>query len=120
MKKNEHMQAYMIKPINSVITNHTKVKIHLPKYKACMRQLQKDEQYKMILFDHLIPFPSPFGNTMTAVPDGSYDGLKFEKGKWKFIDKVFNDSQKEAPFPEPVLDSRKGKDISGRAKRIKE
>ena len=78
-----------------------------------------DEQYKMVLFDHLIPFPSPFGRGMTAVPDGSYDGLKFEKGLWKVIDKVFNDTQEEPPFPAPILDSRKGKDISGKQKKAK-
>jgi hypothetical protein len=78
-----------------------------------------DEQYKMVLFDHLIPFPSPFGRGMTAVPDGSYDALKLEKGHWKYIDKVFNDSQKDVPFPEPILDGRKDKDISGKAKKGK-
>jgi len=78
-----------------------------------------DEQYKMVLFDHLIVFPSPFGRGMTAVPDGSYDGLRLEKGRWKYIDKVFNDSQKEPPFPEPILDARKDKDISGKQKNDK-
>ena len=78
-----------------------------------------DEQYKMVIFDHLIPLPSPFGRGMTAVPDGSYDGLRFEKGRWKFIEKVFNDSQDEVPFPAPVLEDRKGKDIIGKEKRKK-
>ncbi|MBL7825751.1 MAG: hypothetical protein JNJ57_03915 [Saprospiraceae bacterium] len=75
-----------------------------------------DEQYKMVILYHLIPFPSPFNRGMTFVPDGSYDALKLEKGKWKFVEKVFNDSQKEVPFPNPILDDRKGKDISGREK----
>lgn len=78
-----------------------------------------DEQYQLILFDHLIPWPSPFGRGISFVPDGSYDGLKFEKGRWKFIDKVFNDSQDEAPRPEPVLDTRQGKDILGKDKKRK-
>lgn len=82
-------------------------------------RLNWDEQYKMILFDHLIPFPSPFGRGMTEVPDGSYDGLKLEKGRWKYIDKVFNDSQDEPPRPVPVLDNREGKDIMGRSKGTK-
>jgi hypothetical protein len=72
-----------------------------------------------VLFDHLIPFPSPFGRGMTAVPDGSYDALQLEKGRWKYIDKVFNDSQKDVPMPEPILDGRKGKDISGKSKKGK-
>ena len=76
-----------------------------------------DEQYKMILYDHLIPFPSPYGREMTNVPDGSYDGYRFEKGRWKYVDKVFDDKQKEVPFPEPILDGRKDNDIMGKKKR---
>lgn len=78
-----------------------------------------DEQYQMVLFDHLIPVPSPFGRGITYVPDGSYDGLRLEKGRWKYIDKVFNDVMSETPMPEPVLDSRQGKDIMGRDKKQK-
>lgn len=78
-----------------------------------------DEQYQLILFDHLIPWPSPFGRGISFVPDGSYDGLQLEKGRWKFIEKVFNDVQDEAPRPEPVLDSRQGKDINGKEKKRK-
>ncbi|MFN0037341.1 MAG: hypothetical protein ACKVUS_19965, partial [Saprospiraceae bacterium] len=76
-----------------------------------------DEQYQMILFDHLIPFPSPYGREMTQVPDGSYDGYKFEKGYWQYVDKVFDDKQKDVPRPEPILDGRKGKDILGKRKK---
>lgn len=82
-------------------------------------RLNWDEQYKMILFDHLIPFPSPYTGSVTYVPDGSYDGLKFEKGKWIFVDKVFNDVMEEAPRPNPVLDAGKGKDILGKEKKGK-
>jgi len=78
-----------------------------------------DEQYQMVLFDHLIPWPSPFGRGISFVPDGSYDGLKLEKGRWKYITKVFNDVMEEAPRPEPVLDSRQDKDILGKDKKRK-
>lgn len=78
-----------------------------------------DDQYQMVLFDHLITMPSPFGRGFTNVPDGSYDGLRLEKGRWKFVNKVFNDVMPEAPRPEPVLDSRKEKDILGKGKKQK-
>lgn len=78
-----------------------------------------DEQYQMVLFDHLIPMPNPYGPGMAYVPDGSYDGLKFEKGRWKYIEKVFKDVMSEAPRPEPILDNRTGKDVMGKAKRPK-
>jgi hypothetical protein len=72
-----------------------------------------DPLYEMVLFDHLIPFNTSF-NTYAMVPDGSYDGLKLEKGRWKLINKVFNDSQLEAPSVAPAQE--KGKDIFGRKK----
>ncbi len=75
-----------------------------------------DEQYQMVLFDHLIQIPSAFGRGFTAVPDGSYDGLKLEKnGKWTFVSKVFNDVMNEEFRPEPVLDKKpeKGRDVNG-------
>lgn len=77
-------------------------------------RLNWDEQYKMILLDHLIPFPNPYTGGVMNIPDGSYDGLKLEKGRWKFIDKVFNDVMEEVPRPEPVLDAEKGKNIFGK------
>jgi hypothetical protein len=79
-------------------------------------RLNWDEQYQIVLFDHLVSSPSPYGRGMMSVPDGSYDGFKLEKGRWKLIEKVFNDSQKEAPTPEPILSTRKGKDIVGKPK----
>lgn len=80
-------------------------------------RLNWDEQYQMILFDHLIPMPSPYTDGMINVPDGSYDGLRWEKGRWVFVDKVFNDVQEEVPRPEPVLDAEKGKNILGKPMR---
>ncbi len=76
-----------------------------------------DEQYQLVIFDHLIPFASPYGRAGTYVPDGSYDGYKLDKGRWKYVDKVFDDKQKDVPFPEPILDGRKEKDILGKKKR---
>ncbi len=82
-------------------------------------RLNWDEQYQMILMDHLVPMPSPYGSGAVQVPDGSYDALKLEKGRWKYISKVFNDVMEEAPRPEPVLDERKGKDIMGKEQKSK-
>ncbi|HMX41348.1 MAG TPA: hypothetical protein PKD78_13510, partial [Saprospiraceae bacterium] len=75
-----------------------------------------DEHYQMVLFDHLIYLPSPFGRGITAVPDGSYDGLKARKdGRWQFVNKVFNDVMDEEFRPEPVLDKKQeaGRDVNG-------
>lgn len=76
-------------------------------------RLNWDPQYELILMDHLIPFANPYTGGVMYVPDGSYDGLKLEKGRWKYIDKVFNDVQEEAPRPEPVLDKERERNIVG-------
>jgi hypothetical protein len=75
-----------------------------------------DEQYEMVIMDHLVPIPSPHGNGVAMVPDGSYDALQWHKGRWKYISKVFNDVMEEAPRPEPILDARKNTDIMGKPK----
>jgi hypothetical protein len=75
-----------------------------------------DEVYGMILMEHLIPMGSPFGRGVTYVPDGSYDGLKLEKGRWKYIAKVFNDFQTEPPTIEQPTEKDKANDVFGREK----
>ncbi len=79
-----------------------------------------DEVYGMILFEHLIPMGSPFGKGITYVPDGSYDGLKLEKGRWKFIDKVFNDFQAEPPSVETPTAQDKERNVFGKEKKKKD
>lgn len=78
-----------------------------------------DELYKMVLFEHLIPMGSPFGRGLTYVPDGSYDGLRFEKGRWEFITRVFHDVQAEPPSIESASDKDKKKDINGHVRKEK-
>jgi hypothetical protein len=72
-----------------------------------------DDNYQMVLFDHLIPWGSPFGRGMTQVPDGSYDGLRFDKGEWVFVPKVFNDVQAEAPDDPTAPVQKEAKNLFG-------
>ncbi|MDZ4759174.1 MAG: hypothetical protein SGJ10_13690 [Bacteroidota bacterium] len=37
----------------------------------------------MIVFDNLIPSPTPIKGKNNLIPDGSFDGLKWEKGLWQ-------------------------------------
>lgn len=84
---------------------------------AASVRLNWDEQYQVVLFDHLIAVPSPHHDEMTYVPDGSYEAFQFTKGRWKYIPKIFNDINEEVPVPEPILESRKNKDILGKSKK---
>jgi len=73
-----------------------------------------------IAFDHLITGPPVLkGGPPSNIPDGSYDGYVYNKklGEWhwrmEWFDRV---TSKEAPRPQPILDSEKRvrKDVFGR------
>ena len=51
--------------------------------------LRYDNRIKMIIFDHLAP-PSSlyYGDYKFYGPDFSFDGLKFENGKWNYQENV--------------------------------
>jgi len=83
--------------------------------------LNFDPYLDLIISDHLQPAKSIRG-TSVWVPDGTYTGYKLQDQKWVYEEKLFHVILDEAPREVPVLDSRKGKDIFGKApspKRVK-
>ncbi|UKJ06335.1 hypothetical protein [Solitalea lacus] len=75
--------------------------------KAASMMVKYSASKKWIVFDHLVPTdPSKKGNYEFYAPDLSYDGFKYDKGKWVFIsdlnlsndpsitDELFNDPKK--------------------------
>ncbi len=65
--------------------------------------LNYDEELQMIVTDHLQPESSSTkDNHATYVPDGTYEGFKWENGKWHYIENVFTSTQQQPPFPDPV------------------
>ena len=63
---------------------------------------------KIVLYDHLISETDEPEKPFTFVPDGDYEGFKWEKGKWVHIDKVFTYKLQDgqAPVGDPILDSQ--------------
>ena len=78
-------------------------------------RLNYDPDLEMIVFDHLIPLKGNYGEGLTYLPDGSYEGYKLSGGKWIHVDKVFTQVQETPLLPDPILDARP-KDILGRPK----
>ncbi|HMQ46072.1 MAG TPA: hypothetical protein PKA00_01110 [Saprospiraceae bacterium] len=74
-----------------------------------------DESLGLIIFDHFIVMDGPYGEGPVNYPDGSYEAYELKNGLWAHIEKVFNETQEEAPRPNPILDNRP-KDILGREK----
>jgi hypothetical protein len=61
--------------------------------------LNFDPQLDLIIFDHLISESNEPSKKDTYVPDGDYEGFKWENGQWVHIDKVFNFALKDGQFP---------------------
>lgn len=65
---------------------------------------------KLILFDHLISEEDEpkFQLPWTYVPDGDYEGFKWQNGQWVHVDKVFTFKLQDgqAPVGEPLLDNK--------------
>ena len=61
----------------------------------------------MILVDHLVSESNEDDLPYTFVPDGDYEGFKWENGKWLHVDKVFHEKLEDgqAPVPDPLRDN---------------
>ena len=67
---------------------------------------------EMILVDHLISESDQPELKWTYIPDGDYEGFKWENGKWVHIDKVFTFKLEDgqAPVGDPILDEKGKRD----------
>lgn len=72
-------------------------------------RLNFDEQYNMIIYDHLIKGANPeFNGQMINMTDGSYEGYRLRKnGTWEHIDMVWHDKQSEPPTDKPKAAEKK-------------
>ncbi len=66
--------------------------------------LNYDPKLEMIVHDHLEPrLGLQPGQGPTNIPDGTYEGYNYEKGKWRYNKKLFNHVYETAPRPKPVF-----------------
>jgi hypothetical protein len=88
--------------------------------------LRYDQDLKMVIYDHLV-MGSPIMKDVppSNIPDGSFNGLKTQKGKWEFVDMVFeynpDNILEDAQNPAAIMlrnDQKRdgGKDIFGKEK----
>ncbi|MEO5673392.1 MAG: hypothetical protein ABIQ74_01980 [Chitinophagales bacterium] len=81
-----------------------KIKRFILEYKETARvSIRYDHDLEMIIFDHLQPeSPATIHDFSTYIPDGTYEGFRWENGKWHYTENVFTSIQQEPPFPDPV------------------
>ncbi|HEX2534930.1 MAG TPA: hypothetical protein VHK69_14395 [Chitinophagaceae bacterium] len=66
------------------------------------------EDEGMILIDHLVSENDEPEKPYTFIPDGDYEGFKWQNGKWVHIEKVFDFKLEDGqfPMPDPLLDDK--------------
>ncbi|WP_207493483.1 hypothetical protein [Aridibaculum aurantiacum] len=71
-------------------------------------RMNYDSEMDLIIFDHLISETNENDKKYTFIPDGDYQGFKWNNGKWEYVDKVFDFKLKdgEAPMPAPLKDDK--------------
>jgi len=85
-----------------------------PAYRFCLEykkdakaRMQYDTEVDMIVFDHLISESNEPNKKFTLIPDGDYEGFKWNNGKWVHVDNAFEHQKLkdgQAPVPEPFYD----------------
>lgn len=58
-----------------------------------------DPELDMIVYDHLISESNEPDRKETFIPDGDFEGFKWQNGQWVHVDKVFNFQLKDGQFP---------------------
>lgn len=77
-------------------------------------KLNYDEEYKKVIFDHLIKIVSPsWKNEMVNGPDGSYEAYEYKNGHWKYIEMLWHDMQDVPPTDIPK-DEKPKKNLFGK------
>jgi len=68
--------------------------------------LNYNPKMEMIVHDHLAPrMGLQPGQGPTNIPDGTYEGYQYKKGKWRYKKKLFNHVYETAPRPKPVFNN---------------
>lgn len=84
---------------NDSIKKPTQSRFCLEYKKEAKAYLNFDKDLNMIIVDHLISETDEPDKKFTYVPDGDYEGFKWNNGQWVHIDKVFNFKLKDGEFP---------------------
>ncbi len=68
----------------------------------------------MIIMEHLHSPSNEPNKKWTLIPDGDYEGFKWDNGKWNYVSKVFNliTPENEPPTPRLIRDAEGNVDES--------
>lgn len=78
-------------------------RFHIEYKKEANTVLNYDAELDMIIFDHLISETEEPERKNTYIPDGDFEGFKWEKGQWVHVNKVFNFALEDGQFPQESI-----------------
>jgi hypothetical protein len=95
-------------PDNNILHQKSMARYIMEYKKNAAPRLTFDNEMDLIVFEHLISQTGEPQKKYTYIPDGDYEGLKWQDGKWVYIEKVFNQvtPQGHEPVPNPILDAQ--------------
>lgn len=67
-------------------------------------RLTYDAELDMIIMEHLVSNSGDPNKKWTLIPDGDYEGFRWQNGKWNYVNKIFNQvtPENQPPVPNPL------------------
>ena len=93
------------------IVKPTQARFSIEYKKEARTYVNYEPELKLILFDHLISETEEPEFPWTFIPDGDYEGFKWQNGQWVHVDKVFTYKLEDgqAPVGDPLMDYKGNK-----------
>lgn len=64
--------------------------------------LNYDQDEKLIVYDHLVSLNGKPEEKYNLVPDGTYEGFKWQHGRWVHLSRIFHTVSAKPPIPQPM------------------
>jgi hypothetical protein len=96
---------------NDSVHKRTQYRYNIEYKKDASTRFNYDPQLDMVLFDHLVPEGEEPNRKDTYIPDGDFEGFKWQDGMWVHVEKqIFNFKLKDGQFPtdEKMMDDNGG------------
>ncbi|MFT3934396.1 MAG: hypothetical protein QM726_12310 [Chitinophagaceae bacterium] len=74
--------------------------------------LNYNPEMDMIIYDHLISESEEPNRKETYIPDGDFEGFRWENGQWVHVDKVFNFKLNNGEFPQDATIMDEGGNVN--------
>lgn len=87
---------------NQILKNVPIARYILEYKKFASPRLNYDSALNLIVMEHLVSESNEPNKKYTLVPDGDYEGFKWQTGKWVYLKKLFTEVTEEGKAPTPV------------------